>query len=131
MTQILSRHAVLQTCGLTLAVLPFAGLLWRKLIGNVNDQNLVSLLAVIWKYRSADLASFMKSHRAAIKKGEESGEELPKGGCWCILVIGRVDLFGVVVISSLNSCDSTTLRCFIRRFTYVHLLLGDHQNQPV
>eukprot|EP00438_Fugacium_kawagutii_P004812 Skav200846 [mRNA] locus=scaffold2131:193758:195111:- [translate_table: standard] len=77
MTQILSRHAVLQTCGLTLAVLPLAGLLWRKLMGNVNDQNLVSLLAVIWKYRKADLASFMKSHRAAIKKGEESGDYVP------------------------------------------------------
>lgn len=77
MTQIVSRHAVLTTCGMTLLVLPFAGLLWQKLIGKVNDQNITSLLAILWKYRRTDLRAFMKSHRDAIRKGQESGDYVP------------------------------------------------------
>ncbi|CAK9118585.1 unnamed protein product, partial [Durusdinium trenchii] len=77
MTQIISRHALLQTCGMTLLVLPFAGMLWQKLIGKADGQNLASLLAVIWNYRRTDFRGFMKSHRAAIKQGKESGDYVP------------------------------------------------------
>ncbi|CAJ1455158.1 unnamed protein product [Effrenium voratum] len=62
---------------MTLLVLPLAGLLWQKLLGKADGQNLVSLLAVIWKYRRTDFRGFMKSHREAIRKGKESGDYVP------------------------------------------------------
>jgi len=77
MTQLVLKHAVVQTCGVTLLLLPLAAYLWQKISSKVGGQNLSSLLAVIWKYRRTDFRGFMKSHREAIRKGKESGDYVP------------------------------------------------------
>jgi len=77
MMQPAAKHAVLQTCGVSLLLLPIAGYLWQKFTSKVASQSLSSLLAVLWTYRRTDFRGFMKSHRAAIQKGKESGDYVP------------------------------------------------------
>eukprot|EP00401_Gymnodinium_catenatum_P065605 CAMPEP_0117558208 /NCGR_PEP_ID=MMETSP0784-20121206/52716_1 /TAXON_ID=39447 /ORGANISM="" /LENGTH=365 /DNA_ID=CAMNT_0005355527 /DNA_START=38 /DNA_END=1132 /DNA_ORIENTATION=+ len=60
-----------------LVALPVASGLLRKLFGEVGDQNIASFFALLWRYRSTDIQSFMKSHREAYKRGKETGDFVP------------------------------------------------------
>eukprot|EP00440_Ansanella_granifera_P047860 gb/GFBE01051840.1/.p1 GENE.gb/GFBE01051840.1/~~gb/GFBE01051840.1/.p1 ORF type:complete len:366 (+),score=97.32 gb/GFBE01051840.1/:1-1098(+) len=77
MTQLVSRHAVVTTCGMTLMLVPAAGLLMRRVLGKADGQNIMSIFSVVWNYRKTDFRAFMKGHREAIQKGKESGDYVP------------------------------------------------------
>jgi len=59
---------------LAIVVLPLAALALRRLIGNSEDQSIASLFEVFRKYRQVDFPAFMKSHREAHKRGQETGD---------------------------------------------------------
>lgn len=57
--------------------LPLLGSLLRKVqgaFGDVDDQGIPALAAVLVQYRNTDFASFMRSHRAALQKGQQTGD---------------------------------------------------------
>jgi len=60
--------------------LPLVGAVLRKLqaaIPDVNDQNILSFFALLMRYRSFDFVAFMRSHREALKRGQETGDFVP------------------------------------------------------
>jgi len=77
MTQLISRPAVVQTCGLMLLLVPTTGALLRRLMGKADGQSILSLFSVVWNYRRTDFRAFMKGHREAIQRGKESGDYVP------------------------------------------------------
>jgi len=60
--------------------LPLVGAVLRRLqdaIPDVDDQNILSFVALLVRYRSFDFTSFMRSHREALKQGQETGDYVP------------------------------------------------------
>jgi len=60
--------------------LPLVGSVLRKLrdaIPDSDDQNILSFFALLMRYRSFDFTSFMRSHREALKRGQETGDFVP------------------------------------------------------
>jgi len=60
--------------------LPLIGAVLQRLrdaIPDADDQNIFGFLALLTKYRSFDFASFMRSHREALKRGQETGDYVP------------------------------------------------------
>mmetsp|Transcript_1182 Transcript_1182/g.2646 ORF Transcript_1182/g.2646 Transcript_1182/m.2646 type:complete len:370 (+) Transcript_1182:87-1196(+) len=60
--------------------IPILGALLRKLMSifpDPEDQNIMSFIKVMWKYRAFDFRDFMQSHRLALKKGQETGDFVP------------------------------------------------------
>lgn len=58
---------------------PVLGPVLRKLQDGLSpdDQNIMSFLVVLLRYRNVDFVSFMRSHREALKKGQETGDFVP------------------------------------------------------
>jgi len=77
MTQLVSKHAVVQTAGLTLLLVPLAGGLLRRALGSTDDQSIMSLFSIIRHYRNTDFRAFMQSHREAIQKAKGTGDYVP------------------------------------------------------
>jgi len=77
MSQLVSRHAVVQTAGLTLLLVPLAGSLLRRVLGKSDEQSMMSFFAVLRQYCGTDFRTFMKGHRDAIKTGNETGDHVP------------------------------------------------------
>jgi ubiquinone/menaquinone biosynthesis C-methylase UbiE len=60
--------------------IPLLGALLRRLqdtIPDADDQNLMSFVPVLRKYCSFDFTTFMRSHREALKRGQETGDFVP------------------------------------------------------
>jgi len=60
--------------------LPLVGAVLCRLqdaIPDVDDQNILSFVALLVRYRSFDFTSFMRSHREALKQGQETGDYVP------------------------------------------------------
>lgn len=49
----------------------------RSAIPDVDDQNILSFFALLPRYRSYDFTSFMRSHREALIRGQETGDFVP------------------------------------------------------
>merc|ERR1719204_2113754 len=49
----------------------------RSLLPDSDDQNILSFLVVLVRYRKTDFVSFMKSHREALKLGQQTGDFVP------------------------------------------------------
>jgi len=63
-----------------LLCLPVVGAILEKLrlfFGDADDQNILSLFAVLARYRNTDFASFLRSHHEALQKGHETGDYVP------------------------------------------------------
>lgn len=60
--------------GVGLFVIPLGYGLVHSLFGRLGDQNLRSLIAVFVQYRKMDFEAFMRSHRQALKHGQETGD---------------------------------------------------------
>lgn len=59
---------------------PLLGAILRKILSifpDPDDQNILSFFRVIWRYRAFDFSGFMKSHRQALQKGQETGDYVP------------------------------------------------------
>jgi 24-methylenesterol C-methyltransferase len=46
----------------------------KFVFGAKDDQTVTSLFAFLWSYRNFDFQTFMKTHRAALKVGQETGD---------------------------------------------------------
>jgi len=49
----------------------------RSLVPDADDQNILSLFVLVWRYRLFDFTNFMRSHREALKRGQETGDFVP------------------------------------------------------
>jgi len=60
--------------------LPVVGAVLQRLrdaVPDVDDQNILSFFALLLRYRNYDFTSFMRSHREALKRGQETGDYVP------------------------------------------------------
>ncbi|CAE8636412.1 unnamed protein product [Polarella glacialis] len=72
-----SKHEASMWPGLTLLALPLAGGVLRRLLGEADDQSVMSLIHIYFRYRRTDFTDFMRSHRESLKKGHETGDFVP------------------------------------------------------
>jgi len=63
--------------GLVVVALPLAGKALRRLLGRADDQSLAGFWVLFTRFRDFDFVSFMRNHREAYKKGQETGNYLP------------------------------------------------------
>lgn len=64
-------------CDAIASMLLFMNQVWQKLclvFGKAGNMNPMTLLAVLVRYRRTDFVSFMKSHRAALERGHQTGD---------------------------------------------------------
>lgn len=52
----------------------------RELAGDVGDLNFASFVALLWRYRNTDFATFMRSHRESLAAAYKTGDYV-KGVC--------------------------------------------------
>jgi len=69
----LSKLSAEQGLGLGLLALPFAGSYVMRMLKNSDELNIVSLALIFLRFRMKSFEDFMRTHRASLKKGQETG----------------------------------------------------------
>jgi ubiquinone/menaquinone biosynthesis C-methylase UbiE len=60
--------------------LPLVGAVLQRLqnaIPDTDDQNILSFFVLLARYRSTDFTAFMRTHREALRRGQETGDFVP------------------------------------------------------
>lgn len=70
----MSKFSLDQGLGLGLLALPFAGSYLGKCFKTSDEMNIVSMATIFLTFRMKNFEEFMRSHRASLKKGQETGD---------------------------------------------------------